>query len=248
MSEDDVNLSDRLRRGIEEDILTGRLRPGDRLDERLLAERHEVSRTPVREALLQLSSIGLVTARPRQGCVVTPLSLNRLLQMVEMMSFTEALAAQLAARRMTQAQRDELQRIQERAVDIIRALDLAAFSDLNWQLHLAIFRGSGNEFLEEQARALRLRLHPYRRLLLRISGRMPMAHDEHGKIVDAIVRGEPDVAFAAMAAHLSLDATRLADIAAMLPEHGVGRPSPAEAERPRPRRTRRPVEGGETPR
>ena len=46
---DDVNLSELLRRGIEDDILTGRLKPGDRLDEQALADRYNVSRTPIRE-------------------------------------------------------------------------------------------------------------------------------------------------------------------------------------------------------
>src|ERR1035438_2901274 len=98
-NQDELNLSDLLRRDIEEHILTGHLKPGDRLDERALAEQHNVSRTPVREALLQLSSIGLVTARPRQGYIVTPLSFGRFPPMVEVMRFSEASAAQLAARR-----------------------------------------------------------------------------------------------------------------------------------------------------
>lgn len=229
-NKDELNLSDLLRRDIEELILTGHLKPGDRLDERALAEQHNVSRTPVREALLQLSSIGLVTARPRQGYIVTPLSFGRFIQMVEVMRFSEASAAQLAARRMTPQQRTELDNIQKGAAGIVADGDFAAFSDLNWQLHIAIFRGSGNDFLDEQARSLRLRLHPYRGLLLRISGRMPLAHAEHAVIVDAIVRGDATGAYDAMASHLALDGTRLADLAALLPEPNTRRfPDPARA-------------------
>lgn len=219
--EDEANHSDRLRNGIEDDILTGRLSPGDRLDERELAERYEVSRTPVREALLQLSFIGLVTPRPRQGYVVTPLSLSRFVQMIEVMCFTEASAAELASRRISARQRAALQDIQKRAETIVAAGEYQAFADLNWQLHLAIFQASGNSFLEEQARSLRLRLHPYRGLMLRISGRMPVAHAEHAAIVDAICTGNAERAYETMASHLSLDASRLADLATLLPEPGT---------------------------
>lgn len=52
---------------LEEEILTGHWRPGDRLEEVMLAERYGVSRTPIREALLQLSASGLIENRPRRG-------------------------------------------------------------------------------------------------------------------------------------------------------------------------------------
>ena len=62
--------SDELRDEIEEEILTGLLRPGERLEEAQLAHRFGVSRTPIREALLQLAANGLVEFRPRRGAVV----------------------------------------------------------------------------------------------------------------------------------------------------------------------------------
>lgn len=57
----------RLREALEDDIISGRLRPGQRLDEVGMAERFGVSRTPVREALNQLAASGLVEIRPRRG-------------------------------------------------------------------------------------------------------------------------------------------------------------------------------------
>jgi DNA-binding transcriptional MocR family regulator len=61
-----LGLEERIRTGIEDDILLGRLAPGDRLDERALAQRYHVSRTPVREALRHLASEGLIEIRPLQ--------------------------------------------------------------------------------------------------------------------------------------------------------------------------------------
>lgn len=141
--------------------------------------------------------------------------------MAEAMCFTKISATALASRRISAGQRAGLQEIQKRAETIVSAGEYQAFADLNWQLHLAIFQASGNGFLEEQARSLRLRLHPYRGLMLRISGRMPVAHAEHVAIVDAICTGNAERAYETMASHLSLDGSRLADLATLLPEPGT---------------------------
>ena len=75
---------------IEEDIATGVLRPGARLDEAELAARFSISRTPVREAFIQLAAVGILDLRPRRGAVVPELSPRRLIEMIEVMaSFSE---------------------------------------------------------------------------------------------------------------------------------------------------------------
>ena len=79
-------LADDLYRRLEEEIFAGELAPGCRLDETKLAGRFGVSRTPVREALLQLASSGLIELRPRQGAVVAKITVQELLQMFEVMA------------------------------------------------------------------------------------------------------------------------------------------------------------------
>ena len=195
-----TTLGERLRRGIEEDILAGQLAPGDVIDERLLAERYKISRTPIREALLQLSTMGLVSMRPRMPTRVASIDASTLLQMTEVMSCLEAQAARLAARRMSPAQREQLQKIQTEAGDVVKARDNAAFNDANWNLHLAIFAGSQNAYLAAQARQLRLRLHPYRCFLVRVGDRLSTAHEQHEDLVRAIVDGDGDAAFETMRA------------------------------------------------
>jgi len=207
-----TGLGERLRLGIEEDILAGRLVPGDRLEERALAARYNVSRTPVREALLQLSTLGLVSMRPRQPAYIASIELEALIDMIETMSFFEAQLARLAARRMTDAQCDELLRIQQDAQEVVRNGDAGRFNEANWKLHLAIFAGSRNRYLAAQARNLRLRLHPYRCYLVRMTRRIAAAHVEHDDIVQAIVAGDGERAFEAMRAHLAWDSERLADL------------------------------------
>eukprot|EP01030_Chromulinospumella_sphaerica_P033266 gene33266-34111_t len=90
-----------LREEIEEMIAVGTLKPGQHLDETELAARFGVSRTPIRETLIQLASMGLVVIRPRRGAIVAELGPQQLVEMFEMMSELEATCGRLAARRMT---------------------------------------------------------------------------------------------------------------------------------------------------
>src|SRR3954467_5687229 len=93
--------SSQLREAIEELIAVGAVAPGQHLDEMELAARFGVSRTPVRETLIQLASMGLVVIRPRRGAIVAELGPQQLVEMFEVMSELEATCGRLAARRMT---------------------------------------------------------------------------------------------------------------------------------------------------
>jgi DNA-binding GntR family transcriptional regulator len=213
-----MTLGERLRRGIENDILAGQLAPGDVIDERDLAQRYDVSRTPVREALLQLASLGLVTMSPRAPTRVTSLKPATLLQMSEVMCCLESEAARLAARRMQPAEREELRELQAQGARAVEAGDTAAFNEVNWKLHQAIFEGSHNAYLAEQARQLRLRLHPYRCYLLRIGRRLTDAHEQHESLVNAVIAGDPQAAGEQMRHHLALDKEQFADLLSLMPE------------------------------
>src|SRR5689334_3512269 len=88
-----------LRDAIEEAVVSGTFAPGQHLDEVELARRYGVSRTPVREALMQLSAIGLVVSRPRRGVVVARPSPEQLIEMFDVMAELEGMAGRLASRR-----------------------------------------------------------------------------------------------------------------------------------------------------
>ena len=95
-----MKISERLCEKIEEKIATGELSPGSALDEATLIQEYCVSRTPVREALIQLAAQGLIEIRPRRGAVVTSIGPARLIEMFEVMGELESLCGRLAARRM----------------------------------------------------------------------------------------------------------------------------------------------------
>ena len=96
--------ADALRDQLEQDIVTGALRPGERLDEQSLAARFGVSRTPVREALMQLATAGLVTLQERRGAFVAALGFKEIIERFEGMAVLEGACGALAARRITDEQ------------------------------------------------------------------------------------------------------------------------------------------------
>ena len=93
--------SDTVINAILNDIESGKLNPGDSIGEPELADRLEVSRTPLREAMIQLETAGLITRLPRKGAVVFKPTLEEFLAILEVHAKLEGQAAGLAARRLS---------------------------------------------------------------------------------------------------------------------------------------------------
>ncbi|MGC4410042.1 GntR family transcriptional regulator (plasmid) [Rhizobium rosettiformans] len=204
-----------LRDRIEEAIVSGIFKPGDRLEEQSLAEQYGVSRTPVREALRQLQEAGLVEIKPRRGAAVTVVGPADLIHMFEVMGGLEAMAGRLAARRLDEASKRELLACHE-ACRAAATQGSDAYYYENERFHMAIYRASGNPFLEEQARSLHRRLKPYRRIQLRSLNRIEQSFAEHDKIVTAIVNGHSSEAEQALWDHITIQADRFHDFLAGL--------------------------------
>ena len=216
-----------LREAIEEKIATGTFPPGTRLDESELTRQFGVSRTPLREALIQLSSMGIVSIRPRRGAVVADVTPQRLLEMFEVMAELEAMCARLAARRMHEADQHELLAAHRACETACLAADPDDYYHRNERFHHAIYRASQSGFLAEQAAALQRRLRPYRRLQLRVRNRMSASFNEHTQVVDALLRGDADGAAEALRRHILVQGERFADLLACLANLRAGQPSPA---------------------
>ena len=212
------NIFYKLRDDIENGIVTGEFEPGERLDETQLAMRFGVSRTPIREALMQLSAIGLVEIRPRRGAVVVDPAPQRVYEMFEVMAELEAMCGRLAARRMSPDDHAALQSAHEACRDACLAGDADAYYYKNEQFHDAIYAGSHNTFLAEQARALHRRLRPYRRLQLRVRNRLPTSFGEHDDVVNAIRAGDSDLTANLLRQHVLVQGQRFADLIASLPQ------------------------------
>lgn len=198
-----VNLSDRIREALEAEIESGKLYAGSRIDEQELMERFNVSRTPAREAIQQLTTAGLVTVVPRHGAVVATISLTEYIATLEILTELEGLAARLCARRMSSAQRQALAHALDACETAAANDDAPAYELANRSFHETIYDGSLNDVLAAQLRRMRLRLrHPQRSLFDR-PNRIRNSLAEHRAILDAIVAGDEEAADRAMAMHIS---------------------------------------------
>jgi DNA-binding GntR family transcriptional regulator len=210
--------SEQLRVSIEEMIAVGKLAPGQHLDETELAAAFGVSRTPVRETLIQLASMGLVVIRPRRGAVVAELGPQELLERFEVMSELEAVISRLAARRMSKPEQQALRAAHQACKGAVDANDPEDYYARNEAFHEAIYAGSHNQFLVGQARGLYRRLRPYRRLQLRVRDRVRNSYAEHEGLVLAILAGDGELAARLAREHVMIQGQRFSDLMASLPQ------------------------------
>jgi DNA-binding GntR family transcriptional regulator len=214
--------SERLGELIEERLVTGVYPPGTRLDEQELASAFGVSRTPVREALIQLASVGLIEIRPRRGATVPEIGADRVCEMFGVMAELEAMCGRLAARRITPGEQAALQEAHGSCEAARDANTPDVYYQLNEVFHQCIYQASHNGFLAEQATALHRRLRPYRRLQLRVRNRMATSFNEHQAIVDAIVKGDSELAANLLRSHVTVQGERFADLVATLRDFNAG--------------------------
>jgi DNA-binding GntR family transcriptional regulator len=187
---------------IGNDIAHGELPPGMRLEEEELARRYQVSRTPVREALRQLSALGIVDIRHRQGVVVAERSVEHFNNLLEVVADMEASSARYAAQRMSDEERAELQALHERMGAIINQ-SATGFDKANSALHTLIHKGAHNDILFNSIIQMRMRTLPYTRMeFISERRRMEISHMEHNAVVHAIIRREPEMAYQAMRLHV----------------------------------------------
>mgnify|MGYP000235867230 CR=1 FL=1 len=143
-------------------ILAGRYRPGERLNESLIARELNISRIPVREALSQLQEQGLLTSHERRGMFVTKLSDEEVQQINSLRMVLEAEAMRLARARMTPEVLAELTDLVEQMESWDGPLiDAAA---LDRQFHAVIWRAAGNPYLERTLRSLTTALFAHKAL------------------------------------------------------------------------------------
>ncbi len=194
--------AEELRHRLADDIIMGRLAPGVRLDEASLAKRFGVSRTPVREALGQLAVMGLVEGRPHRGVHVTSISSARMGQLFELMAEYEGACARMSAKRMSPSERRHLETIHEDSREAMRTGDEASYGRANDAFHEALYAGSHNDFLSDAARTTKQRLSPFRTAQFRQVGRLHRSFEEHGRVVEAILRGDQNDAEATIRDHV----------------------------------------------
>jgi DNA-binding GntR family transcriptional regulator len=207
------SLADSVCRRIADEIALGHFAPGSKLDEVTLAERFQVSRTPVREALKQLAIMGLVDCRPNRGSVVAAMSTAQLDQMFEAIGELEAACARHAALRMTPDDRALLRELHGEGRAAMQASDFERYDAANLALHNAIIRGSYNAVLIDMATSLRHRVAPFRRTQFHNIERMGESFEEHAVIVEAILSHDAVTTYRQMRTHLQSARTATSRVA-----------------------------------
>ena len=173
-------------------ILSGAIPPGERLVESRLSEELGVSRMPVREALRQLASEGLVTIEPRLGASVTSFSPEQVRELVEVRATLEGLNAKLAAQRHDARQIAEMEKILEEGARLAAVGDPATLMQMNQRFHDALGSIAANSVLQEIMRSLRDRTALLFAPINRTRGEQNW--DEHAAILRAVIKGDAELA------------------------------------------------------
>ncbi len=187
---------------IKSAIFSMKLRPGQPLVDNELAERLQVSRTPIREALRRLETEGLVVHEPHRGWAVYSLTLDDIHQIFDLKEALEGLAARRAAERMNEEDAHELLQVVERMEEASRSGDRDAWMALDVQYHDIIFRVAGNQRLEQIISNLNDQWQRLRIGHLAVEGRIERSSAEHRRIAEAIAAHDGDQAEAMMRQHL----------------------------------------------
>lgn len=197
---------------IRTDIITGKLEPGTKLREVALAERYEVSRIPIREALRALEADGLVESRKYSGSVVAPSPVEDAEDLFEIRIVLESATAKRAARRAAEISADgehdaRWSEIRAEISEILDAGDVVIeqerFEDLavlNMRFHFAVAELSGSLSFISLLRQISGKIEWLYSLNLMRRG--PQAWPEHREIIAAIDAGQVEQAAEVMARHV----------------------------------------------
>lgn len=183
-------------------ILTGELKPGERLMEIHLATRLGVSRTPIREAIRKLELEGLVTMLPRRGAIVAEINEKGLNDVLEVRRALDVLCAELACERISDKEKTDLRQACgafERATKSGSATEIAA-KDV--ALHDIIVKSTGNDRLIALVNNLSEQMYRYRFEYIKDESRHDQLVREHKAIYDAIMAGNKEAASEAAAIHI----------------------------------------------
>ena len=167
-------------------ILSGVLKPGERLMEVQMAEKLGVSRTPIREAIRKLELEGLVIMMPRKGAYVADLSIKDITDVLEIRAALEGLASGLAALRITDEEIDGLKLTALHFHQAIETGDFDKIVQMDIEFHDRIFKAARNEKLLQINNNLREQVQRFRIMYINKSNKSKNLAKEHYEIAEAI--------------------------------------------------------------
>ncbi len=201
--QDVPKLSDRAYAVIKDAILSLQIRPGATVAIGILAEQLGVSRTPVRDALLQLEKEGLVSVIPQKGALITPISGQDVREIYELRILLESYAARVAASKLTAEDHARLSASLAEAEQAFAQGKPPRAADLDRQLHELLVEKVDNERLAGFLRSLDTHYVRIRRIASALPGRFEKSHQQHIEIVAALRAADGEGAAVFMERHLS---------------------------------------------
>ncbi|MCI9336920.1 MAG: GntR family transcriptional regulator [Lachnospiraceae bacterium] len=198
----DLPLRDVVFNTLRQAILTGELKPGERLMELHLADRLGVSRTPVREAIRRLELEGLATMIPRRGAVVAEITEKSMSDVLEVRRTLDALCAELACDRITEESLIRLQKACSHFEQCVAAGNAKKIAQADVALHDIIVQATGNQRLIQMVNNLSEQMYRYRFEYIKDSSQHETLVKEHRIIYESIVNKDRDTAAAAAKLHI----------------------------------------------
>jgi DNA-binding GntR family transcriptional regulator len=193
----------RLEAELKRAIVTLELRPGTRLSEADIADRHGVSRQPAREALIGLSRMRLVEVLPQRGTVVTKISVSRLMQARFVREAVETAVVRRACEAFDRDARERIDGFLELQERFAAAGDHDTFQRYDELFHVALADGAGCPLAWEVVRDIKTHMDRLCQLTLFDAPTMLALVEQHRAIMAAIDSGDGDGAAAAMRQHLT---------------------------------------------
>jgi DNA-binding GntR family transcriptional regulator len=187
---------------IRRKIFDGQLKDGEPLRQDLLAAEFGISRTPVREALVQLEAEGLVKIEPHKGAVVAGTSIANIEETFELREILEPILLARSAPRLTAAAFDQIDAILKEYSAEIRSQNVRRWGELNTSLHAKLYARAERPQIQAIVDKLLTASDRYTRLQLLHTDGLERAEREHAEIVDLCRNGQFAVAAKALADHI----------------------------------------------
>lgn len=195
-------LRDVVFRTLRQAILTGDMKPGERLLEIQLANKLGVSRTPIREAIRMLELEGLVVMVPRRGAQVAQITEKSMSDVLEVRCALDELAVELACNRITEEEKEEMRVACDAFEKATLTKEVHVIAKADVEFHDIIFKVAGNPRLTQMVNNLAEQMYRYRFEYIKDESQHPMLVEEHRKICENISKGDVAASKAAIKEHI----------------------------------------------
>ena len=186
-------LSEDIAESIKTAIIKGKFKPGEKIPEGELAESMGISRTPLREAFRKLANEGFIQIIPRKGAVVADIDADEAINLYEIKSTLEGLAARLAAKNMKPKDIGKLEKINDELKELIDKNDLESFYKVHTKFHEGFVKMCGNKRLIQMISNLNDHFNRFGVISLTLPGQFENAISQHAEIIKGFKSGDQNL-------------------------------------------------------